>query len=459
MIKKRFTFNKNQLIKNAEQLNGKRDMRKKFIKSDTPTYKKIKKAQEGLKFVEYKPSPVKIINPEIFNDFIIPSIPYRQYSFEENQKTDQLETNPLKSENLQEDFLAISTDKEKPIIVENLSDKEIAFNKAYDNVEKRNPEAKKYRKFLTQMADQESKFNVSIQNLAGAPAYGYFQFMEDGKKYHNISKFANVSIEEFRNNPELQIEAAIRLAKAFEKGFNEEDLKLAKEQGISKWGLLGGAWLAGNGGVRKYLKGQGNLSDRHWSKTGQGTDVASRIKAFNYKKGGQISFLQNGGYSRIDWDALQIDPEYRKNFNWRMNKNNLRIIEDSLINRKMGYAQRIGVLSQVVPENGGESTPHSNGAFGLVGWRGDRAIGLPKTLSGQIHWLMEDIHNNKKAKNWTDGGSGTNVDSGKEMLQFYMTTPNVRQATKAFMKGYVRPPKKDYEKRIQFTDLLKRYMK
>ena len=76
--------------------------------------------------------------------------------------------------------------------------------------------------------------------------------------------------------------SAIKLAKSFEKGFSKEDLELANKNGYSTWGLLGGAWLAGNGGVRKYLQGLANPSDRHWSKSGSGTDVASRIQMFNF---------------------------------------------------------------------------------------------------------------------------------------------------------------------------------
>lgn len=157
----------------------------------------------------------------------------------------------------------------------------LKFEQYYDEVEKENPEAKKYRKFLTKLAQQESGFNSYIQNKAGAPAYGYFQFMQDGKKYNNISNYAGTDIETFRNNPKLQIKAAIKLAKQFEKGFSQEDLSLAKQKGYSIWGLLGGAWLAGNGGVRRYLRDQGNPSDKHWDKKGKGTDVASRIKLFN----------------------------------------------------------------------------------------------------------------------------------------------------------------------------------
>ena len=162
----------------------------------------------------------------------------------------------------------------------------VEFEQAYDEVERINPEAKKYRAFLTKIAKEESGFNKSIQNRAGAPAYGYFQFMQDGKKYNNISKYANTDIETFRNNPQLQIQAAIKLAKSFENSFTANDLKLAKDKGFTTFGLLGGAWLGGVGGVRKYLNNQGDPSDSHWG--GKGSSVGKRIRQFNYKYGGSI---------------------------------------------------------------------------------------------------------------------------------------------------------------------------
>lgn len=157
-----------------------------------------------------------------------------------------------------------------------------AFSKAYDAVEKKDPEAKKYRKFLTDMAYKESGFNSAIQNRAGAPAYGYFQFMQDGKNWNNITKYAGTDISTFRNSPELQIEAAIKLAKDFEKGFSQQDISKAKSMGYGNWALIAGAWLAGNGGVRKFLNGQGNPSDRKWSKSGAGSSVKERMDDFNY---------------------------------------------------------------------------------------------------------------------------------------------------------------------------------
>jgi hypothetical protein len=45
---------------------------------------------------------------------------------------------------------------------------------AYNEVEKTNPDAKKYRQFLTAVASRESNFTSDIQNKTGAPAWGYF---------------------------------------------------------------------------------------------------------------------------------------------------------------------------------------------------------------------------------------------------------------------------------------------
>lgn len=274
-------------------------MRKKFIKSSRPTYKKrIKKAQQGMKFVNYNP----VSNPTIdYTDITNPINPFSEYNYNTTYDKPTALVVPTR-EDSKPDTIEANNPTAEPVINKPVASKVTytpksykglaAFNKAYDEVEASNPEAKKYRQFLTKMAEQESGFNSAIQNRAGAPAYGYFQFMQDDKKYNNIRQYAGTDIETFRNNPKLQIEAAIKLAKSFEKGFSKEDLELANKNGYSTWGLLGGAWLAGNGGVRKFLRGQGNPSDRHWNKEGKGTDVATRIKAFNFKEGGIVKYQE-----------------------------------------------------------------------------------------------------------------------------------------------------------------------
>lgn len=311
----RFDFKKSPLLKKQEEINGKRDMRKKFIKSSRPTYKKrIKKAQQGMRFVSYNP----VSNPTIdYTDITNPINPFSEYNYNTTYDKPEALVVPVRDTN--ETDVVANNPTVEPVINKPVASKVTytpksykglaAFNKAYDEVEASNPEAKKYRQFLTKMAEQESGFNSAIQNRAGAPAYGYFQFMQDDKKYNNIRQYVGTDIETFRNNPKLQIEAAIKLAKSFEKGFSKEDLELANKNGYSTWGLLGGAWLAGNGGVRKFLRGQGNPSDRHWSKEGKGTDVSTRIKAFNFKEGGMIIKYQEPAHGIARRDATYVAPK------------------------------------------------------------------------------------------------------------------------------------------------------
>lgn len=75
----RFDFKKSPLLKKQEEINGKRDMRKKFIKSSRPTYKKrIRKGQTGMRFVSYNP----VSNPTInYKDITNPINPFSEYNF------------------------------------------------------------------------------------------------------------------------------------------------------------------------------------------------------------------------------------------------------------------------------------------------------------------------------------------------------------------------------------------
>lgn len=74
---RRFKFKDSPLVRNSKALNNKRDMRKKFMKSDRPTYSnnRIRKGQSGLKFVSYIQSnqpEVKTPEIDIFSPFYLP---------------------------------------------------------------------------------------------------------------------------------------------------------------------------------------------------------------------------------------------------------------------------------------------------------------------------------------------------------------------------------------------------
>lgn len=139
------------------------------------------------------------------------------------------------------------------------------FKKQFDLYTQTDPSAKKYEKVLTDIAQHESGFNPTIQNSAGAPAFGYFQFWQDGK-INNITHFSGLNIKDFLNNPQAQIAAAVRMARSIEHSWNKEDIRLASAMGYSSDALIRGAWLGGVSGVRKVLRGLGNPNDAKWYK-------------------------------------------------------------------------------------------------------------------------------------------------------------------------------------------------
>ena len=142
------------------------------------------------------------------------------------------------------------------------------FNEAFDKVQTRIPEIKKYRKLLTELAERESTFrpDAAAKNTRGI-ALGYFQFMPFNRK--------NISPKNFVDNPELQIEMAWKLLKEFKNSFNSSDWNKARNKGYTESAMIAGAWLSGAGGVKKFLntgyKAQDNL----------GTNVKNYMDRFN----------------------------------------------------------------------------------------------------------------------------------------------------------------------------------
>lgn len=157
-----------------------------------------------------------------------------------------------------------------------------AFNEAYDAYEKINPEAKKNRKFLTKVAFNESRF-ISDSKNPNAPAYGLFQFMQDGKRYNNITAYSGVGINEFLSNPMLQIASANKMIADIDRQLNDSDLKRLKELGLTRNAAYGMAWLGGVGGMRNFIHKGINASDSHWYKgENKGVDMREQIKRYNF---------------------------------------------------------------------------------------------------------------------------------------------------------------------------------
>lgn len=122
----RFDFKKSPLLKKQEEINGKRDMRKKFIKSSRPTYKKrIKKAQQGMKFVSYNP----VSNPTIdYTDITNPINPFSEYNYNTTYDKPEALVVPVRDTN-ETDVVANNPTVEpvinKPVASKSVTDKPV----------------------------------------------------------------------------------------------------------------------------------------------------------------------------------------------------------------------------------------------------------------------------------------------------------------------------------------------
>jgi flagellum-specific peptidoglycan hydrolase FlgJ len=131
----RFDFKKSPLLKKQEEINGKRDMRKKFIKSSRPTYKKrIKKAQQGMKFVSYNP----VSNPTIdYKDITNPTNPFSEYNFNTVYDKPEALVVPVKDEAPVEEVinkpesLIITPVTNRPIASKSVTDKPVTANSTW----------------------------------------------------------------------------------------------------------------------------------------------------------------------------------------------------------------------------------------------------------------------------------------------------------------------------------------
>lgn len=92
----RFDFKKSPILKKQEELSGKRDMRKKFVKSSRPTYKKrIRKSQQGMRFASYN----VVETPRVeLTDITNPSNPFSEYNFNTTYDKPEALVVPVKDE-------------------------------------------------------------------------------------------------------------------------------------------------------------------------------------------------------------------------------------------------------------------------------------------------------------------------------------------------------------------------
>lgn len=127
-----------------------------------------------------------------------------------------------------------------------------SFNLAMASYLAKHPEDAKYRQTLTEIAAKESNFNPTVKN-AKSSASGYFQFINSTRKQYA----PHLTKEQFLNNPEEQISAAVKLLKAN----RNISSKFSNLRGLSQLQIDYGMWFS-PAALSQYLKtGKSNFKD------------------------------------------------------------------------------------------------------------------------------------------------------------------------------------------------------
>lgn len=127
-----------------------------------------------------------------------------------------------------------------------------SFNLAMTSYLAKHPKDAKYRQTLTEIAAKESNFNPTVKN-AKSSASGYFQFINSTRKQYA----PHLTKEQFLNNPEEQISAAVKLLKAN----RNISSKFANLRGLSQLQVDYGMWFS-PAALSQYLKtGKSNFRD------------------------------------------------------------------------------------------------------------------------------------------------------------------------------------------------------
>ena len=155
----RFDFKKSPLLKKQEEINGKRDMRKKFIKSSRPTYKKrIKKAQQGMKFVSYNP----VSNPTIdYTDITNPINPFSEYNY--NTTYDKPEALVVPVRDTDETDVVANNHTAEPVINKPVASKPVTDKPVTANSTWKSPYTNR-RQWSTELINAYKKAGITNDN-------------------------------------------------------------------------------------------------------------------------------------------------------------------------------------------------------------------------------------------------------------------------------------------------------
>lgn len=155
----RFDFKKSPILKKQEELSGKRNMRKKFIKSSRPTYKKrIKKAQQGMKFVSYNP----VSNPTIdYTDITNPINPFSEYNYNTTYDKPEALVVPVRDTN--ETDVVANNPTVEPVINKSVASKSVTDKPVTANSTWKSPYTNR-KQWATELINAYKKAGITNDN-------------------------------------------------------------------------------------------------------------------------------------------------------------------------------------------------------------------------------------------------------------------------------------------------------
>lgn len=155
----RFDFKKSPLLKKQEEINGKRDMCKKFIKSSRPTYKKrIRKGQTGMRFVSYN----VVETPKVdITDITNPINPFSEYNYNTTYDKPEALVVPVRDTN--ETDVVANNPTAKPVINKPVASKPVTNKPVTANSTWKSPYTNR-KQWSTELINAYKKAGITNDN-------------------------------------------------------------------------------------------------------------------------------------------------------------------------------------------------------------------------------------------------------------------------------------------------------
>lgn len=155
----RFDFKKSPLLKKQEEINGKRDTRKKFIKSSRPTYKKrIRKGQTGMRFVSYNAIDTPTIN---YKDITNPINPFSEYNYNTTYDKPEALVVPVRDTN--ETDVVANNPTVEPVINKSVASKSVTDKPVTANSTWKSPYTNR-KQWATELINAYKKAGITNDN-------------------------------------------------------------------------------------------------------------------------------------------------------------------------------------------------------------------------------------------------------------------------------------------------------